>query len=47
MTASYAPTCSPWAGLDDLLAGASSAQSAERFRPAIERFAETVIEKCR
>ncbi|BBY08843.1 TIGR03619 family F420-dependent LLM class oxidoreductase [Mycobacterium noviomagense] len=39
--------CSPWAGLDGLLAGASSTHSAERFRPAVERFAETVIEKCR
>lgn len=39
--------CSPWAGLDDLLAGASTAGYAERFRPAIERFAETVIDKCR
>jgi hypothetical protein len=29
--------CAPWAG----------AQDAERYRPSIERFAETVIEKFR
>jgi hypothetical protein len=34
-------------GLDELLAGGTSTESAERFRPAIERFAETVIAKCR
>ncbi|BCQ08955.1 LLM class F420-dependent oxidoreductase [Mycobacterium heckeshornense] len=39
--------CSPWAGWDDLVSGGSSAGSAERFRPAIERFAETIIGKCR
>jgi probable F420-dependent oxidoreductase len=44
--------CAPWAGVGDVQAGDHESfkafgPSAERFRPSIERFAETVIEKCR
>jgi probable F420-dependent oxidoreductase len=44
-----AAMCAPWAGVGDVQAGDHDAfkQPAERYRPAIERFAETVIEKCR
>ena len=34
--------CAPWAGTHDVGPG-----DAERYRPSIERFAETVIAKCR
>jgi probable F420-dependent oxidoreductase len=44
--------CAPWAGTQDVLAGDHKSSkafgpSAERYRPSIERFAQTVIEKCR
>lgn len=41
--------CAPWAGADDVLAGDHDAfkHPAERYRTPIERFAQTVIEKCR
>jgi hypothetical protein len=44
--------CAPWAGTQDIQGGdGGSSQafgpSAERYRASIERFAETVIEKCR
>jgi probable F420-dependent oxidoreductase len=35
--------CAPWMGAQDVQAD----QSVERYRPSIERFAETVIAKCR
>jgi probable F420-dependent oxidoreductase len=34
--------CAPWAGLDNTASG-----DVERFREPIERFAQTIIEKCR
>jgi hypothetical protein len=41
--------CAPWAGTQDVQAGDGDPfkQRAERYRASIERFAETVIEKCR
>jgi alkanesulfonate monooxygenase SsuD/methylene tetrahydromethanopterin reductase-like flavin-dependent oxidoreductase (luciferase family) len=44
--------CAPWAGAQHVLAGdheafQASTHPAERYRPSIERFAQTVIEKCR
>ena len=41
--------CAPWAGTQDVQHGDDGAveQRAERYRASIERFAETVIEKCR
>jgi probable F420-dependent oxidoreductase len=41
--------CAPWAGTQDVQAGDGDPfkQPAERYRASIERFAETVIEKCR
>lgn len=40
--------CAPWAGLDDIHAGAhdSLQQPAERYRDPIERFAEQIVAKC-
>ncbi len=35
--------CAPWMGAEDLTAAAP----AERYRPSIEQFAQTVVEKCR
>ena len=37
--------CAPWAGSDETPNAAD--ESVERYRPAIERFAETVIASCR
>jgi probable F420-dependent oxidoreductase len=41
--------CAPWAGAADVLAGEHDAfkHPAERYRPSIERFAQSVIENCR
>lgn len=41
--------CSPWAGLADMAAGAHDTlkQDTDRYRAAIERFAETIIAKTR
>jgi alkanesulfonate monooxygenase SsuD/methylene tetrahydromethanopterin reductase-like flavin-dependent oxidoreductase (luciferase family) len=44
--------CAPWAGAQDVLAGDHEAfhefkHPAERYRPSIERFAQTVIDKFR
>jgi probable F420-dependent oxidoreductase len=41
--------CAPWAGVDDIHAGAHDAlkQHAERYRAPIERFAEEIVTKCR
>jgi probable F420-dependent oxidoreductase len=44
--------CAPWAGAQHVLAGEheafqASTHPAERYRPSIERFAQTVIENCR
>jgi probable F420-dependent oxidoreductase len=40
--------CAPWAGIDDIHAGAhdSLKQPAERYRAPIERFAEEIVAKC-
>jgi hypothetical protein len=41
--------CMPWAAGDDVQSGAhdSLKQPAERYRGAIERFAEEVVARCR
>jgi hypothetical protein len=41
--------CSPWAEIEDIHAGAHDGlkQPAERYRAAIESFAEQVVAKCR
>lgn len=41
--------CAPWAGAEDAPASGRDAveRPAERYRSAIERFAETVVAKCR